>query len=825
VKLALSVPAPPDSRGLTEAGENAVETVDVLLFKGEYFYYRAAGTKPDNDTKPYEIKNFTVKLPEGNNYKVVVLANAGALLDAYPAGALATPGTVTRKALLGSLVQELDAPGHKWTTDFTFIPMWGYQDDLTIGPATDDPAATIALTRAIARVNIAVEDDATLRGKFSLSSARLYNYSRAGSLAPAVETVNANVHGYDAAQWNGTKATAPNLPGVAGLKVTAAPLEYAINGNPGAPVYLYEQEIYTYEAAAGSATTLASNTCLVIGAYYNGALSYYRVDFAKEDGTYLALLRNHGYNVKIVEAIAAGYASAKEAFDNPPSNLVVTITENDGTLGLVAFDEQNYLGASAGEITIRRRAAGHQFTASTDVAAGWEVVGTSATGEFHEGFELAWLTVTSSGLTEGKGDVTFDVTENDTDARRVGYIHLAAGRLRLSVKVVQRFVEVWIEGASELVFEPSLGVFTGQTFQVHWLPAGARVSAASIPRSGYPAFAYDDDPANDAPGDDFSDASGVRDVTFCPAALTAAEIAVNPFAARGSIARFVAFYNDEFDSADIELRQINYHIVPVVKSYYILGGGVHSFTVRSNTGWAVKENSVSDLNGILSPSYTPSLYDQPGGYNTAPGDKAYFELVDDKDQDGKTATLTLIDPAGLAADVNITIKAVACGLGGAAYTKDIGGSQPYMTHAYGTGDDQRCWMVENSREGTAEATSYAKSTDPQYATRGYYYTYAQAITPGNACPSGWSLPTEAEITAANQFSVAQTWWTSNSYKAGCFYTENNTGPRWGHWDGDGYWWNIGSVSDTFDSRSLGATNRGLSGPLDLFWMTVRCVME
>jgi hypothetical protein len=326
----------------------------------------------------------------------------------------------------------------------------------------------------------------------------------------------------------------------------------------------------------------------------------------------------------------------------------------------------------------------------------------------------------------------------------------------------------------------------------------------------------------------FGDASGEKDVTFCPAVLTAAEIAANPFVIKSSFARFVAFYNDEFDSADIEVRQFNYNIVPVVKSYYILGGGLHSFTVRSNTKWAVKEYSVSDLNGILSPSYTPSLYDQPGGYNTAPGDKAYFELVDDKDQDGKTATLTLTDPDGFVADVNITIRAVACGLNGTAYTKDIGGSQLYMTHAYGTGDDQRCWMVENSKEGsiaegTTSATSYEKRTDPQYAI-GYYYTYAQASIPGNACPSGWRLFTndEADVLVAaakNAPNGIGKWWclAANNAFAGIYYSSSG---HWGHWQQYGEWWG----AETLDVSNVD----GLKTSYYLYrqyWFTVRCVQD
>jgi uncharacterized protein (TIGR02145 family) len=657
------------------------------------------------------------------------------------------------------------------------------------------------------------------------------------------------VDGYDKEQWQEVasemKAVRPNVPSSPFLETGPIFYDVDLDDDPVTPVYLYEREIYTFEAKADA----TDKTCLVIGGYYNGSVSYYRVDFVDENEEHLSLLRNHNYHVKIKEVLAAGYASVAGALANPPSNIVVTITENDGTFGLIAFDEQNYLGASAGEITIRRRAdAGHQFTVSTDVAAGWEVVGTSATSEFHEGFALSsWLTVTSSGLTEGKGDVTFDVTENDTDAKRVGYIHLVAGRLHLAVKVVQRFVEIWIEGPSLLTFEPASGVFSGQTFQVKWLPAGARVSAASIPSSGYPAFAYDDDLANDVPGDDFSDASGMRDVTFCPAVLTAAEIAVNPFAVRASIARFVAFYNDDFASADIELRQINYHIVPDVDAISN-SGNIHSFPVRSNTEWKVKSGTLSDPDAILDPTNESTLLDQSGAYNTAPGDAFNLKLVDDAalSKNGGV-TLTLTDPTGRAADLLVIIYRLDCGKNGVPVRQQIGNGD-YLTHAYAG----KCWMVQNSREGTEySGTAFGwDANDNEMGnpngmygdfrafvgeSSGYYYTWQQANKDGNACPSGWHLPAEAEISplktlADNDASGIGKWWLPSGAPgvdtfSGCYNIMRDEWYYWGlsnqmwakanHY----YWWGYlgyGTPSLYLPTRQAELNNH---------WYGVRCAQD
>ncbi|MDR1274526.1 MAG: hypothetical protein LBK12_08250, partial [Odoribacteraceae bacterium] len=359
VTLALSVPGTPASRGLG-ADENAIKSVDVLLFTTgtDYFYYRAVGTidKVSND-------KFTVRLPE-DTWNVVVLANAReALNDAsYPHKSLLTPATpapggstVTRADVLDNLLLHVT---EKWPEGGTFkgIPMWGYYNDLLIGAGTASPV-DVDPTRAIARVNISLSTEA--EGNFALASARLYNYSRAGSIAPAVHaSAGANVDGYEGEQWQYVddhyKAVATHLPEfidpIPPLK-TFGPIVYDIDPAPADPVYKYKEEIYTFEAGEGKDETLDKNTCLVIGGYYkeSGAptyptdATYYRVDFIKGDGTtYLPLLRNHSYNVVIKSVDGEGEPTAAGAFSNRPVNLLARVLEwEDGGIGDIVFDGQN----------------------------------------------------------------------------------------------------------------------------------------------------------------------------------------------------------------------------------------------------------------------------------------------------------------------------------------------------------------------------------------------------------------------------------------------------------------------------------------------------
>jgi uncharacterized protein (TIGR02145 family) len=307
--------------------------------------------------------------------------------------------------------------------------------------------------------------------------------------------------------------------------------------------------------------------------------------------------------------------------------------------------------------------------------------------------------------------------------------------------------------------------------------------------------------------------SGDKLVTVRPAEFTAGEIDANPFIEKSSTLRFDAFIEGTFATAELELRHVNYNTVVDVDAVYGIGN-VSSFTVRSNARWEVSD-VYSDDDGILDLSYIPSLLDRSGGHNTT-GEKVYFKLVDDVNVDGKTAVLTLVDPDHLVGNVTVTIKAIACGTGGTAVPKRIG-NRDYLTHVYG----DKCWMVENSREGTAAAHYY--QNNGQYALGYYYNTAGQKWS---ACPSGWHLPTNAEFDVVKSEVGTTTegkdkWWNDKNLLAGYL--------GWGGWHTEGRWQATdgkhASGSNEYNSyRSYGS---GISGPNTsvIDCATVRCVQD
>jgi hypothetical protein len=381
-----------------------VNTVDVLLFDAsDRFYHHTTG---DTVIQLNARENFNVKLPAGEGFRMVVLANAGSLL----AGKVPERGVTTRGELLDDLVM---APGEGERWEENALPMWGYRDNLSITPATTAVPGEIVLARAVARVNIRV----TATVPFTLARAFLYNYNRAGTLAPRVV---AGGTGYDASQWDGVKATSPRVP--ASVKQEGGFLEHAVTGSPaGLPGF------YTFEAEAGTGGEI-TNTCLVLGGYYSGegenmtVESFYRVEFRDGEG-FLPLLRNHVHEVVIVEVNGPGYPTREAAYTAPPREIVATVTaENDDRRDETIIGDEPYL--SCNKSLFEFSAAGGRDTLYivTNFPDGWHVHADDAAAL------PAWLALSpTAGASNATGRVIIAAAANTTGTPREYTFRLVAG--------------------------------------------------------------------------------------------------------------------------------------------------------------------------------------------------------------------------------------------------------------------------------------------------------------------------------------------------------------------------------------------------------------
>lgn len=165
---------------------------------------------------------------------------------------------------------------------------------------------------------------------------------------------------------------------------------------------------------------------------------------------------------------------------------------------------------------------------------------------------------------------------------------------------------------------------------------------------------------------------------------------------------------------------------------------------------------------------------------------------------GTTVITVTTTDGSKTATCNVTVtSATACGKSGTpgnVASNDL--KNVYLTYQYGTD----CWMVSNSKDGTATQTTYSGKTA---SVNGNYYTWSNAAT---ACPTGWHIPTTSEWESlrsalnADKTATDTQWWfvsTSNAF-AGSYYTSSSS---WSGWDSYGYWWGNGSTNQAYQASS------------------------
>ncbi len=859
VPFSISMPAQlPKTYALDENDENEVRSIDILAFKvngnDETFAYRAQADQGSIvDDGVNNKKKFVVTLfKDGSQtYRFVTLANAKDELDNTFAGGI-TVGT-SKEAIMQQL-QLTDI--NKWnvnngTAGYLPIPMWGetpnsiiIQDNTTI---TD-----LKLLRMVAKINVKI-DPSISENSFALSSVSLYNYYSAGRIVPdAVNLVT------------GSSSTVEK-PTVIGT-TTKGPIDY--EGSSIVTNNSIINNIYTFESTVpktASEVNLSKVTTLVLGGKYNGSteVSYYRVDIVSGK-TYLDILRNHLYTINITKVKSAGYRTKEDAFNSRPINIEAEVVVwDEAAIGNIEFDGQFMLAVSQGKFDFTKSAYttfsdDNTVSIKTDYKSndgsvqGWKV--TSIIDDSGNPIN-DWL---KTSVNKGDANVTTDMqlilTENNSGANRLGYITISAGRLAYKIEVRQSMVpplELRLknlngEEINELIFESqTAGIIpASQQFVASWMPIDRECSLTYLGLAGKP-FSFGS--GSDTPGlngvlNTSAGGTGKQTFTIFPAALTQAEIDANPLIEKASKIDFTLSNGAGFTTKTIYLRQIRYGLQSMLNQYYILDNSQQSMRIKSNSLWKIR--SVSDAQSLL----VSFDMNQNGGYNVADGDLLLFTLRKPLAEADLSSEIifTFFDPAGKYQDVQVKIKPVACGINGVAVPLKIGNNN-YLTHMYG----DKCWMVENSREGTPYATSYGgsvsgttvSSINIRYKPAGnpvqYYYSSANAY---QACPSGWHLATATDVSklraivnlSANQEDLTkgvQYWVGSNviGYKSnsdnaaltGGLFLSSGT-YYWRYWSETGYWWIEKRNAIVGDNSSLGAPT-GLYDTVAL--LGVRCVQD
>lgn len=355
--------------------------------------------KNNNCLSCQEISTGNVTIDENGKAKVKLpLAN-----DAETIHIVAYVSSLTKEQCQGGL----DQATVSGTIDMDKPICWGYAK---ISDLLNNPDYEVTLLRMFAKVKVVEESkpsDFIGDGTFTLAGYKLYNAAEQGTIAPTSLDYN---------------ATTPNIP----TTVT-------YNSNSGDWT---TAEIPFYESAAA-----ANQAYLIIKGEYKGKEGYYKVAFYNGDNTFMSLLRNHAYTVKIIHVNTEGWDTEAKAMADPyPENRlkVDVIDDNPNITDMIACKDY-HLGVSD-----QVSAAWNEYTTATLVTTikdgSWEV----------ESKDVDWIGKISTtetidipdapNLTSGKKyRLSIPLTENRySEDTREGHVVVRSGDLTRTITVTQK---------------------------------------------------------------------------------------------------------------------------------------------------------------------------------------------------------------------------------------------------------------------------------------------------------------------------------------------------------------------------------------------------
>nr|WP_158573417.1 hypothetical protein [Prevotella sp. AM34-19LB] len=323
--------------------------------------------------------------------------------------------TIHIVAYVSSLTKEQCQGGLDQTTVSGTIDMdkpicWGYAK---ISDLLNNPDYEVTLLRMFAKVKVVEESkpsaDFIGDGTFTLAGYKLYNAADQGTIAPTGLDYN---------------ATTPNIP----TTVT-------YNSNSGDWT---TAEIPFYESAAA-----ANQAYLIIKGEYEGKEGYYKVAFYNGDNTFMSLLRNHAYTVKIIHVNTKGWDTEAKAMADPyPENRmkVDVIDDNPNITDMIACKDY-HLGVSD-----QVSAAWNDSTTATLVTTikdgSWKVESKDADwiGKISISATIDIPDAAGPNSTSGKKyRLSIPLTENRySEETREGHVVVRSGDLTRTITITQK---------------------------------------------------------------------------------------------------------------------------------------------------------------------------------------------------------------------------------------------------------------------------------------------------------------------------------------------------------------------------------------------------
>ena len=574
---------------------------------------------------------FSGSLPVGQ-YDFIALANVTGKTSVSGSPTFDYTGVETKSDFIDEVVEKLfKEHTTAWTlTSSGDIPMWG---ELTKTITATTTSVEVPVCRMVARVNVNVVGTTT-RSDFKLQTVSLTNNNTIGQVIPE---------------------SSPSIPLAAGKIVASDKSFLTFTANDDTRC---EEKIYMFETENegeyddGTADWL-DNPCIIIGGKYkNGPTTYYRLDFIDNVGDYLDVLRNHSYLFNITSVKGPGFSTETDALFSAPMNIEADVLPwDDGQIGDVIFDGQYLMGVNPGMFNIDKSVQTGTITISTNWANKPDVVFSSDPDD--ASIAATWLSQNSypAGVpgTNGKTNytLTFDAPENDGIGSRTEYIHIKAGRLTYVVTVTQS--DMITAGISltkngnpvrQLIFASAVDALPApQTLVVDWSPRSTTLSVTTEnPLTGYNTFSF----ASGSPIVTGALTSGPQTYAIQPPAITAADVAGDPFFERQMTATYRLMHNGQMFMENITLQQFVYNADYSKESIYLLDGNNHSFTVKANVPWRAiliddgsntpippAVNGKTVINTASLPIVTGGWLIGTGGYNLPDGADVNFETLND----------------------------------------------------------------------------------------------------------------------------------------------------------------------------------------------------
>ena len=612
--FSVSLPAKANTYSLDATAENNVSSIYVLAFKYQNSQYELAdwSQAPESDIHDNggsNKKKFTItftRLKKGDSYKFVLLANAKDEVDALFQGGELTVGaeknTTLQKVQLSGITHWNVDPNTDPSSSYRDIPMWGEtpsHDGTGDRAVSQDMSITdLKLLRMVARINVFVDGEGVTPATsyFKLKSVDLYNTHQGGQVAPDMD------HLIDGSM---SKVKAPTV--VRGSSVTNVPIVYDEN-MAGCTVSdaALSNTIYTFETEVprdeSNNVVYEDLTCLVIGGEFesDGKTTYYRVNLNKkgDDGkvTYLDVLRNHTYNIKIK---GSGYDTSEEAFDAKAINMEAEVVGwDDGEVGEINESGGYRLALSPGSIFEFYRNGDPQIVnIKTDYPGGWKVVKVTEEDKTTLIDQTSgWLKVdkpinAAQGKDGSKVPMTLTVDANNTGNERVGYIYIQYANTKIYLTVTQLAeeevsIEVTSNGqvVSELLFT-SMDETISQKLDIKWSPKSSNLYIVNSAFGDTPGFEGEGMPelgATPLPG-----GTGEFSYNITPSPFSADE-KKGPYE-RVSKLDLTTIDGANHASASVLVRHVNYGLsVEDSDKSYRFDGKSHTFTIKSNANWLIK---------------------------------------------------------------------------------------------------------------------------------------------------------------------------------------------------------------------------------------------